>query len=124
MLHRRPVGPSELDDSVSVPVGVLEPGRPFFAQRSDPLLVRLEPITVVLLEDDAVGGEFIDRLLQVDDLPGGDRSAQLAGVRGGRIYVDLAALATWVGDPAVEDLPTIGKAQLCLVELLSLDHVR
>src|SRR3954453_18376245 len=117
MLHRRPVGgPSALDDSVSVPVGVLEPGRPFLAELSDPLLVRLQPITVVLLEDDPVGGEFINRLLQVDERPGGDRSPPLARVRGRWVDVDLAARASWVGDPAVEDLPTTRQAQLRLVE--------
>src|SRR4051794_1753187 len=68
-------GRSELNDAVGVPVGVLEPSRPFLAQLGDPLFVRLDPFTVVLLKDDAVGGEFIDRPFQVNDLPGGDRAS-------------------------------------------------
>src|SRR3954453_20836610 len=66
---------SELDDAMSVAVRVLEPCHPFVAQLGDPLLVRLEPIGVVVLEGDAVGGQFVHCLLHVNDLPGRDRAA-------------------------------------------------
>jgi hypothetical protein len=95
-------GPSKLDDAVSVPVGVLEPGDAFVAQLGDALVVRLEPISVVVFESDAVGGEFVDRLLDVCDLPGGDRASRLAGTGRRGIDVDLASLAALVGDSAVE----------------------
>src|SRR5690348_5314835 len=67
----------ELGDTVEVAVGVLEPGHPVVAQFGNPLLVRLDPIAVDLLKADAVGGEFVDRPLEVLHLPGGDRAARL-----------------------------------------------
>lgn len=75
-------GGSELDNAVSVSVGVLEPRHSFFAQFGDSLLVRLEPIGVVVLEGDAVSGEFVHGLLDVNDLPGRDRAARLTGAGG------------------------------------------
>src|SRR3954464_3152507 len=82
---------SELDDAMSVPVRVLEPCHPFVAQLRDPLLVRLEPISVVVLEGDAVGGQFVHSLLHVNDLPGCDRGARLTGAGGRGVDVYLTS---------------------------------
>src|SRR4051794_1940330 len=117
-------GRLELGDSVEVAVGVLEPGHAILAQCGDPLLVRLDPITLDLLEADAVGGELVHGALEVVDLPGGHRATRLACVGGRGVDVDLAAPAARIGDPAVADIPTSGKAELALVELLRFGHVR
>src|SRR3954471_21445566 len=106
----------ELGDSVEVAVGVLEPGHAILAQYGDPLLVRLDPITLDLLEADAVGGELVHGGLEVVDLPGGDRATRLACVGGRGVDVDLAAPAARIGDPAVADIPASRKAELALVE--------
>src|SRR3954449_252781 len=98
---------SELDDAVGVPVRVLEPCHPFVAQLGDPLLVRLEPVCVVVLEGDAVGGQFVYCPLHVNDLPGCDRAARLTRAGGRGIDVDLTSLSALVGDPAVEDRPAV-----------------
>src|SRR3954447_8699377 len=68
-------GRSHLGHTMDVAVEVLEPGHPVLAQLGDPLLVRLDPTTVDLLEPDAAGGELVHRLLEVFHLPGGDRAA-------------------------------------------------
>src|SRR3954451_11395698 len=115
---------SELGDSVDVAVGVLEPGQTVVAQLGNPLLVRLDRITVVLLETDAVGGELVHRLFEVIHLPAGDRAARLARVVGRGVDVNLAAPAARVRDPAVADIPASREAELALVELLRLLHVR
>src|SRR3954470_618694 len=117
-------GRLELGDSVEVAVGVLEPGHAILAQCGDPLLVRLDPITLDLLEADAVGGELVHGALEVVDLPGGDRATRLACVGGRGVDVDLAAPAARIGDPAVADIPASRKAELALVELLRFGHVR
>src|SRR3954466_13026727 len=98
---------SELDDAVNVAVRVLEPCHSLVAQLGDPLLVRLEPVCVVVLEGDAVGGQFVHCPLHVNDLPGCDRAACLTGAGGRRIDVDLTSLSALVGDPAVEDRPAV-----------------
>src|SRR3954452_21192973 len=117
-------GRLELGDSVEVAVGVLEPGHAILAQCGDPLLVRLDPITLDLLEADAVGGELVHGALEVVDLPGGDRATRLACVGGRGVDVDLAAPAARIGDPAVADIPASRKAELALVELLRFGQVR
>src|SRR3954454_2498029 len=117
-------GRLELGDTVEVAVGILEPGHAVLAQLGDSLLVRLDPIAVDLLEADAVGGELVHRLLEVIHLPGGDRAARLACVVGRGVDVNLAAPAARVGDPAVANIPASREAELALVELLRLRHVR
>jgi RHS repeat-associated protein len=116
-------GGSELDNAVSVSVGVLEPRHSFVAQFGDSLLVRLEPIGVVVLEGDAVSGEFVHGLLDVNDLPGRDRAARLTGAGGRGVDVDLTPCATLVRDSAVEDGTAFCESELGFVELSSCGHV-
>jgi hypothetical protein len=71
---------SELGDAVHVAVWVREPGHSVIAQLRNPVLVRLDPITVHLHKADAAGRELVHRLLEVIHLPGGDRAARLARV--------------------------------------------
>src|SRR3954465_7696511 len=105
-VEARPLA-SELDDAMSVPVRVLEPCHPFVAQLGDPLLVRLEPLSVVVLEGDAVRGQFVPGLLHVNALPCGARAARLTGAGRRGIDVDLTAPSALVGQPAVEDRPAV-----------------
>src|SRR5918994_6629735 len=110
-------------DGEGVAVGVLEPRDLAAAEQVDPARVGPELRVVVPFEGHAVGAELVDHVLEVGDVPGGQRRGRLAGVGGRHIHVQRRPVSARVPVASIAGVVHAEETELPLVERLGPGHV-